>query len=114
MVEPEPAPEATIPRIDAPTVGEHRDARRRALLDAARAMLSEAPGTPPAISELAARAGMTRSNFYTYFPSLSDLIVAVAEDLMPRWIEGVTDVVREAGGGHAGVLAYVHRTLELV
>lgn len=77
-------------------------------------MLSEAPGTPPDINELTARAGMTRSNFYTYFPSRAELIVAVAEDLMPRWITSVTDAVRDAGGGHAGVIAYVHRTLEHV
>lgn len=77
-------------------------------------MLSEAPGTPPDINELTARAGMTRSNFYTYFPSRAELIVAVAEDLMPRWITSVTDAVRDAGGGHAGVLAYAHRTLEHV
>lgn len=95
-------------------MGEHRDARRRALLDAARAMLSEAPGTPPDINELTSRAGMTRSNFYTYFPSRAELIVAVAEDLMPRWIISVTEAVRDAGGGHDGVVAYVHRTLELV
>ena len=77
-------------------------------------MLSEAPGTPPDIPELTARAGMTRSNFYTYFSSRADLIVAVAEDLMPRWIDAVTEAVREAGGGREGVVAYVHRTLEMV
>lgn len=95
-------------------MGEHRDARRRALLDAARAMLSEDPGTAPDINELTARAGMTRSNFYTYFPSRAELIVAVAEDLMPRWIDTVTGAVRDAGGGHRGVVAYVHTTLDLV
>ena len=77
-------------------------------------MLSEAPGTPPDIADLTARAGMTRSNFYTYFPSRAELVVAVAEDLMPRWIATVTEAVRAAGGGHAGVVAYVHTTLDLV
>ena len=103
-----------MPRIDAPTVGEHRDAKRRALLDAARSMLSEAPGAPPDINELTARAGMTRSNFYTYFPSRAELVVAVAEDLMPRWITTVAEAVRDAGGGRRGVVAYVHTTLDLV
>ena len=77
-------------------------------------MLSEDPGTAPDINELTTRAGMTRSNFYTYFRSRGDLIVAVAEELMPRWIETVTACVREAGGGHRGVVAYVHTTLHLV
>lgn len=111
---PEITPEENIPRIDAPTVGEHRDARRRALLDAARSMLSEAPGTPPDINELTARAGMTRSNFYTYFPSRAELIVALAEELMPRWITTVTDAVRGSEGGRAGVLAFARATLEQV
>lgn len=77
-------------------------------------MLSEDPGTAPDINELTARAGMTRSNFYTYFRSRGELIVAVAEDLMPRWIDTVTRTVRDAGGGHRGVVAYVHTTLHLV
>lgn len=77
-------------------------------------MLSEAPGTPPDINELTARAGMTRSNFYTYFPSRAELIVAVAEDLMPRWIDTVTDAVGGAGGGRDGVLAFIRATLDRV
>ena len=95
-------------------MGEHRDARRRALLDAARSMLSEAPGTPPDINEVTARAGMTRSNFYTYFPSRAELIVGVAEDLMPRWIDTVTGAVHETEGGRAGVLAFIRATLDRV
>ena len=77
-------------------------------------MLSETPGTQPDINELTARVGMTRSNFYTYFPSRAELIVAVAEDLMPRWIDTVSTAVQAAGGGHRGIVAYVHTTLELV
>ncbi|MDZ4233553.1 MAG: TetR/AcrR family transcriptional regulator [Dietzia sp.] len=95
-------------------MGEHRDAKRRALLDAARSMLSEAPGTPPDINELTARAGMTRSNIYTYFTTRAELDDAVAEDHMPRWIDTVTGAVRDAGGGRRGVVAYVHTTLDLV
>ena len=95
-------------------MGEHRDARRRALLDAARAMLSESPGTPPDIAELTSRAGMTRSSFYTYFPSRGELIVAVAEELMPRWIAAVTDAVRRTDGGRGGVLAFIRATLDRV
>lgn len=95
-------------------MGEHRDERRRALLDAAREMLSEDPGRSPGINELTTRAGMTRSNFYTYFASRAELIVAVAEELMPRWIAAVTEAVTDAGGGHGGVVAYVHRTLRFV
>ena len=77
-------------------------------------MLSESPGTPPDITELASRAGITRSSFYTYFPSRGELIVAVAEELMPRWIATVTDAVHGSDGGRDGVLAFVRATLDRV
>ncbi|MFU8947418.1 TetR/AcrR family transcriptional regulator [Mycetocola zhadangensis] len=74
-----------MPKISAPTVAEHRSARRAALVEAAEAVLLEsgiAGITPRSVCE---RANLTRSSFYDYFHSKDDLLVAVAIEAFERW-----------------------------
>ncbi|WP_406673984.1 helix-turn-helix domain-containing protein [Nonomuraea sp. N2-4H] len=76
-----------MPRIQAPTVAEHRAAQRRALLDAAREILAET-GRPPTLARVAERAGLARSSLYQYFRSSGDLLNAVVEDVFPAGRRG--------------------------
>lgn len=71
-----------MPRIQAPTVAEHRAAQHRALVDAARQILAET-GRPPTLARVAARAGLARPSLYQYFRSAEDLLNAVVEDVFP-------------------------------
>lgn len=103
-----------MPRISAPTVAEHRAAQHRALLDAARAILAEEPGTAPSLAAVAGRAGLARSSAYEYFRSRQDLLDALIQDVFPRWSARVTNAMAAAGGPGAQVLAYVDTNLELV
>jgi AcrR family transcriptional regulator len=103
-----------VPRISAPTVAEHRAAKHRALLDAARAILAEEPGAAPSLAAVAARAGLARSSAYEYFRSRQDLLDALIQDVFPRWSTRVTDAMAAAGTPDAQVLAYVDTNLELV
>lgn len=87
-----------MPKINAPTVAEHRSARRTALLRATETLLLEsglAGVNPRTVCE---RANLTRSSFYDYFNSKDDLLVAVAIDAFEQWdreIEAeLTDVER--------------------
>ncbi|MCD2106478.1 TetR/AcrR family transcriptional regulator [Rhodococcus erythropolis] len=100
-----------MPRIDAPTVVEHRAAQRRALLDAAHALLSEAPDRPPGLGEVAAKAGLARSSVYHYFRSREDLLSAVVEDMFPRWNDKIVEAM---AGADDPVWAYVEANLQLV
>ncbi|MET3640116.1 AcrR family transcriptional regulator [Prescottella equi] len=103
-----------MPRINAPTVGEHRAAQQRALLDAAREVLAEGATDIPSFGEVAARAGLARSSMYQYFKSRQHLLEALIEDAFPRWSARVTAAMAHAGAPERRVLAYIDANLDLV
>ena len=95
-----------MPRIQAPTVAEHRAQRRKALLDAARALMVET-GEPPSIGQVGKRVGLARSSVYQYFESVEELLTAVAVDLFPSWLAGVYEHVAAAPTPAERVWGYV-------
>lgn len=101
-----------MPRIDAPTVAEHRERQRRALLDAARELLVET-GEAPRMAEVGRRAGLARSSVYQYFTSSEDLVQGVVADVFPAWAELVRGRVAAAKDPADRVWAYVEANLEL-
>ncbi|WP_181311482.1 TetR/AcrR family transcriptional regulator [Nocardioides campestrisoli] len=101
-----------MPRIQAPTVAEHRRRQERALLDAARALLAETPEAPT-LGAVGERAGMARSSVYQYFASRDDLLAAVVADVFPEWAGQVRARVESAGGPGERVWAYVCANVEL-
>ncbi|GGO82606.1 TetR/AcrR family transcriptional regulator [Nonomuraea cavernae] len=102
-----------MPRIQAPTVAEHRAAQHRALLDAARQILAET-GRPPTLTRVAARAGLARPSLYQYFRSSEDLLNALVEDVFPRWSARVAAAMEAAATPADRVLAYVLTNFELI
>ncbi len=103
-----------MPRIDAPTVAEHRAVRERALLDAARRLLTEDPTRVPTLAEVGELAGLSRSSVYQYFASRDDLLRAVVGDSFPRWQQRLDEAIGAADGPAERLLAYVRVNLELV
>lgn len=103
-----------MPRIDAPTVAEHRAARERALLDAARTLLTADPDRVPTLAEVGEVAGLSRSSVYQYFASRDDLLAAVVRDSFPRWQQKLDAAVSAADGPRARVLAFLRVNLDLV
>lgn len=101
-----------MPRIQAPSVAEHHARQRRALLDAARALLAET-GQAPSMSAVGRRAGLARSSVYQYFPSADDLLAAVVADVFPDWAGQVLARVAQAPTPAARVWAYVTATVGL-
>lgn len=103
-----------MPRIDAPTVAEHRRLRHAALLDAARQILLEDGVGALHMRAVAERAGLARNSVYEYFRSRDDLVVAVCADDFAAWS---ADVETELGGladPDERVLRYVEVQLEFV
>jgi len=103
-----------MPKIQAPTIAEHRAAQRAALLDAARTLLSEEAERAPSLADVARRAGLARSSVYAYFKSRDDLLDALIVDTFPRWSAYVQARMGKAGSPGDRVLAYVHANLRLV
>lgn len=103
-----------MPRIDAPTIAQHRARRRRALLDATRALLAENPHQIPTLAAVAARAGVPRSSLYEYFPSRRELLLELTQEVLPNWSRQVTAAMAAADSPGEQVLAYAVANLRLV
>lgn len=101
-----------MPRIRAATVVEHHALQRRALLDAARALLAETGEVPP-MGTVARRAGLARTSVYQYFESADELLAAVVADVFPEWAERVREHVASATDPGEQVWRYVEINLEL-
>ena len=103
-----------MPQIDAPTVAEHRAQQREALLDAAEAILLEAGHGALTFGALGQRTGLARNSIYRYFTSRDDLIAALCERDMPRWLEDLEAAMAAADGQDARIAAFVSTQLRLV
>lgn len=102
-----------MPRINAPTVAEHRAAQQRALLDAARTLLART-GEAPSMAEVAALAGLARPSAYQYYKSRQDLLHALVLDLFPRWTRRVREAMDAEADPADRILAYVLTNIALV
>ncbi|MEG3616418.1 TetR/AcrR family transcriptional regulator [Isoptericola haloaureus] len=103
-----------MPKISEATVVEHREARRAALLDAARELLTEQPDQVPGLGRVAERAGLSRSAVYHYFRSRDDLLDAVIADAFPRWEQRIATAMHGCTEPRDKVLAFVAVNLGLV
>src|SRR5690554_6931307 len=102
-----------MPKITAPTVAEHRVAQRRALIDAAEAIVSELGATAVTPRSVRARAGLARSWFYEYFPFRDDLLAAIALQAFDEWGAELRAAVAAASPGRARLHAYVEATMRM-
>jgi AcrR family transcriptional regulator len=102
-----------VPKIEAPTVAEHRANQERALLDAARELLlagGRAAITPAAVG---AAAGLARSSVYKYFSSGEEILTRIATEAFADWGAQVSEAVGREADVDGRVDVYVRTTLEL-
>ena len=102
-----------MPRIEAPTVAEHHQMRRTALLEAAENVLADHGADALTLAAVGNAAGLARSSVYQYFASTGDLMAAVVEDAFPRGTQRLRDAVEAAPTPRAKVDAYVVTALEM-
>lgn len=102
-----------MPKISAPTVVEHRNAQRAAMLVAAEEILLADGIDAVTPSAVGSRAGLARSTFYEYFPSKDDLLIALAARTFQEWRDEVSEFTAAATPGEDRLRAYVTATLRL-
>jgi AcrR family transcriptional regulator len=103
-----------VPRIRAASVAEHRTMQRSALLDAARALLSEGGTEALTFPALAQRTGLARSSVYEYFRSRGAVVEELCAVDFPVWAAEVEVAMAEAESPEAKIEAYVRQQLALV
>ena len=65
---------------------EQREARRRAILDAAAAMLDEMPVAQVSLNELSRRVGLAKSNVLRYFESREAVLLELLDSMWQDWL----------------------------
>jgi AcrR family transcriptional regulator len=66
---------------------EQRAARRRAILDAATAMLTEMPVAEVSLNELSRRVGLAKSNVLRYFESREAVLLELLDSMWQAWLD---------------------------
>ncbi|MFC1406639.1 MULTISPECIES: TetR/AcrR family transcriptional regulator [Streptacidiphilus] len=102
-----------MPKIRAATLVEHRRLQRDALLEAARALLSEGGMEALTFPALAARTGLARSSVYEYFRSRAAVVEELCAVDFPAWSAEIVDAVALADTPAGRVEAYVRAQLAL-
>ncbi|MDD1060072.1 TetR/AcrR family transcriptional regulator [Streptomyces cocklensis] len=103
-----------MPRIRAASVAEHRTMQRRALLDAARSLLSEGGTDALTFPALAERTGLARSSVYEYFRSRAAVVEELCAVDFPVWAAEVEAAMEAADSAEGRIEAYVRSQLALV
>lgn len=102
-----------MPKIEAPTVAEHRAMRRRAVVDnAVELLVTQGPSalTPAAVAKMT---GLARTSVYQYFPTSGELLGAAIEQLLVASQVDVDAALAGAGDDLGDrIAAYVRATLE--
>lgn len=102
-----------MPKINAPTVAEHRAQQREALIGVAIDLLvneGAAAVTPAAVG---ARAGLARSSVYQYFDSSAALLATITEEAFRRSNEALAGAMATAGDPVERVEAFFRESLRL-
>lgn len=99
-----------MPRIQAPTVAEHRSRVRTSLIDAAEEILRD--GTKELTAgAVSVRAGIARNSIYRYVDSVDDLRTLVVERYLPAWYAAVERHMNAASDDRGRVVGWVEANL---
>ena len=101
-----------MPRIGAPTLAEHREQRRDALLEAATTVMRES-GTVT-MSAVAERTGLSRTAVYEYYRSSADLIADVLVDELAAWIDHLAEAIDGIADPRERLVTWIRAALAYV
>ncbi|RKH02447.1 TetR/AcrR family transcriptional regulator [Corallococcus carmarthensis] len=76
---------------------EDKEARRRELLDAARALFEATSFAQVKMADVAARTGLAKGTVFLYFPTKEALFLALLDDLLTAWFAKLNGQLSEGG-----------------
>ncbi len=103
-----------MPRIRAASIDEHKTLTRRAMLDAAKALIADAGTAEVPLAEVALSAGVGRTTLYEYFTDRDDLIATLVEEELPGVLEDLIGAVPKDGSAADRLVDLACRTVEFV
>ena len=84
-----------MPKIVAPTIGEHRELRRGQLISAAMELALSEGVQAVTVSAVAAKAGLARTSIYEYFASSADLIADLVIEELANYTIRLSDAIKD-------------------
>ena len=103
-----------MPKISAPSLVQQRQWRRSELLDAAASLALESGATAITVSAVAARAGLSRTSFYEYFASSSDIVAELITDELKSFSHFLEEKVANASDPDSAITSWIEGSLEYV
>lgn len=93
---------------------EQREARRRAILDAATAMLDEMPVSQISLNELSRRVGLAKSNVLRYFDSREGVLLELLDTFLHDWLAEVSAALGDPDDVHRSPVQQAERLAEVL
>lgn len=85
-----------MPKIQAPSIAEHRELRRHQLISAAMELALEGGAEAVTVSAVAQKAGLSRSSIYEYFSSSADLIADLVVEELDYYTARLAEAIKDA------------------
>ncbi|PKQ31511.1 MAG: TetR family transcriptional regulator [Actinobacteria bacterium HGW-Actinobacteria-2] len=98
-----------MPKIEAPTVAEHRAQVQLRLVDATEQLMRS--GEPLTAASVAAGAGIARNSIYRYVASVDELRDMVVARYLPHWLDAVNAKLAAASCAEERISVWVHANL---
>ena len=86
-----------MPKINAPTIDEHKALTRNALLEAGAQVFAREGLAGTSIGTLAETAGIARTTVYEYFPNKDSVLAALIDERLPPIVVQVVQDLPDAG-----------------
>lgn len=102
-----------MPKISEPTIREHRESVRAALLASASGIVATDGVAAVNPGSVTARAGLARSTFYKYFATRDDVLAALAVQAMREWDADLRAVMAPVEPGIPRLRALVAATMTM-
>ncbi|MBP3222711.1 MAG: TetR/AcrR family transcriptional regulator [Actinomycetaceae bacterium] len=101
-----------MPKINAPTVREHHENIKKALVKATEEILRNEGPYALSAARVAKEAGIARNSIYRYVESVDDLKMLVMEDFIPQWHEKIFSSINTHDDPAKRLISFAIATIE--